>query len=361
MNAYLPTAPFVVVVVFVAVAAVLVLGFALGSAVGRGVTGVGGGRGDGDGDGDGGVAQGPALRMRLARALCWTTLVAGTFGIERVVAHEPPGVRMVALIVFALLMMKVIVVVEERALGMRALTIGEWLAFSCTWLGMRPRLFVERARTSTGPVACVGGGALVRRGARHIVIGLGLVALARSAWVHTREPLLVTVLLMPALSLIVHFGVCHVMAGAWRQQGVACEALFRAPLRSQNLSEFWARRWNLAFSEMTATAAYRPLSSRLGRGPALVAAFALSGLLHEMAISVPVGAGYGLPLAYFVVHGSLVLVERAIAHAGQPLSGWVGRTWAIFWVVAPLPLLFHEAFLTGLILPLVGATGASPR
>jgi alginate O-acetyltransferase complex protein AlgI len=196
----------------------------------------------------------------------------------------------------------------------------------------------------------------MRRGARHIAIGFVLMLLGRLAWVHTGDPLLVTVLVMPALSLIVHFGVCHVTAGAWRQRGVACEALFRAPLRSQNLSEFWAHRWNLAFSEMTATAAYRPLIGSIGRGPALVAAFALSGLLHEMAISVPVGAGYGLPLAYFVLHGVLVLVERALARAGRPLGGWVGRTWAIFWVVAPLPLLFHAAFVNGVILPLVGAT-----
>jgi hypothetical protein len=30
-----------------------------------------------------------------------------------------------------------------------------------------------------------------------------------------------------------------------------------------------------------------------------LAAFAVSGLLHELAISLPVGAGYGGPTAYF--------------------------------------------------------------
>jgi alginate O-acetyltransferase complex protein AlgI len=148
--------------------------------------------------------------------------------------------------------------------------------------------------------------------------------------------------------------VCNLLAGAWRLRGVACEALFRAPLRSQNLGEFWARRWNLAFSQMTAIAVYRPLAHRLGRGPALMAGFGLSGILHEMAISVPVRAGFGLPLAYFMLHGGLVLIERKLARVGHPLCGWPGRAWAIFWVVAPLPILFHRPFLAGVVWPLVG-------
>ena len=56
--------------------------------------------------------------------------------------------------------------------------------------------------------------------------------------------------------------------------------------------DFWSRRWNLAFSEMTALGVYRPLSGNIGRKAATVAAFLASGLLHELAISLPVLAGY---------------------------------------------------------------------
>jgi Membrane bound O-acyl transferase family len=281
--------------------------------------------------------------------LAWTCLVGGTAGVERLYGRQPPGLRMIALISCALLAMKIIVVLEERARGMTPLSFGRWLGFAVAWLGMQPRLF---ASTEKGPLPR--SGELMRRGLVHAVSGAVLIGLARLTWIETGSPWLASLFLLPGLSLAVHFGLCNLLAGGWRLRGVRCDALFRAPLRSQNLGEFWAKRWNLAFSEMTAIAVYRPLAASLGRGPALVAGFALSGLLHEMAISVPVRAGVGLPLLYFLMHGGLVLVERALSRAGHPLAGWTGRTWAFFWIVMPLPILFHQPFLAGIVWPLIG-------
>jgi len=196
-----------------------------------------------------GYPMGRYLSTGIARALAWSMLVVGTLGIERLVSADPPAVRMVALITFGLLGMKVIVVIEERARGMKPLSPGMWFDFAGAWIGMRPRLFA-----SAGSQSLRGAGALVRRGTMHAVTGSVLVVLARIAWTGTHSRLLATVLLLPGLSLLVHFGLCNLLAGAWRWRGVACEALFRAPLRSQSLGEFWARRWNLAFSEMTTIA-----------------------------------------------------------------------------------------------------------
>lgn len=321
MSAYTPSAYWVVALLAAIFLALLIVGYAIGRYLSTGV----------------------------ARAVAWSLLVFGTFGIERLASSEPAGVRMIALISFALLVMKVIVVIEERSRGMERLSVGMWLGFAGTWFGMRPRLFVS---AENHPLS--GAGALIRRGAINAITGALLVVLARLAWTGTHLLLFATVLLLTGLSFVVHFGLCNLLAGAWRWRGVACEALFRAPLKSQSLGEFWARRWNLAFSEMTTIAVYRPLVDRIGRGPALMAGFALSGLLHEMAISVPVRAGLGLPLLYFLMHGALVLIERALARAGFPLTGWVGRAWAIFWVVAPLPILFHRPFLAGIAWPIIG-------
>jgi alginate O-acetyltransferase complex protein AlgI len=78
-----------------------------------------------------------------------------------------------------------------------------------------------------------------------------------------------------------------------------------------------------------------------------VVSFLASGLLHELAISVPVRAGYGLPTAYFVLQGALVVLEKRIRR--EP-----GRLWTLFWLVAPLPMLFHAPFLRGIVWPLAG-------
>ena len=284
-----------------------------------------------------------------ARVALWTLLIVGTAGVERFYSGQPPGLRMLALISFALLVMKVIVLLEEQAQGMTPLSLTRWLGFSAGWIGMQPRFFASQA---AGPLA--GAGALMRHGLGLAIGGAVLVALARLAWTELHSRLLASLLLLPGLSLMLHFGLCNILAGAWRLRGIPCEALFRAPLRSQSLGEFWAKRWNLAFSEMTAIAVYRPLSAWLGKGPALLAAFALSGALHELAISVPVRAGFGRPLLYFLMHGALVLVERTLSRAGHPLNGWIGRVWVFVWVLVPLPLLFHEPFLAGVIWPLIG-------
>ncbi len=285
-----------------------------------------------------------------ARPVAWAVVVLGTAIVERLVTGELPVVRMTAMIAFAMAGMKVIVVVEERARGMAPLAFGAWLQFAGGWLGMRPRPFLGTSERSDRS----GAMALMRRGLVHAFVGAALVVSARGAWQATRSHLLSSALLLPGLSLLVHFGLCNVLAGAWRCRGVATDALFRAPLRSESLAEFWSKRWNLAFSEMTAIAVYRPLAERFGRTPALIAGFLVSGVLHEMAISVPVRAGLGLPMLYFALHGALVLVERALAAAGRPVRGWAGRAWAMFWLVAPLPLLFHRAFLAGVIWPLIG-------
>jgi D-alanyl-lipoteichoic acid acyltransferase DltB (MBOAT superfamily) len=131
--------------------------------------------------------------------------------------------------------------------------------------------------------------------------------------------------------------------------------LLLAPLRSRSLTEFWGRRWNLAFSEMTALGIYRPLEPRVGRPAAIVTAFFASGLLHEIAISLPVNRGFGLPLSYFALHGLLRLAEQRLERAGRPVwrRAWLGRAWTLFWLVVPLPILFHRPFLAGVVWPLL--------
>jgi alginate O-acetyltransferase complex protein AlgI len=250
--------------------------------------------------------------------------------------------------------MKAVVSVDGMDAGRPPLPAWRWLAFAALWPGMRPVPFA----TAGGP-PLPGAGALARRGAARLVLGLALVAGARFAWARTGSRPLAAALALPGLSFGLHFGIFNLVAGAWRRAGVDVHALFRAPLRSRSLAEFWGRRWNLAFSEMTAIGVYRPLSGVAGKRVAVVAAFLFSGLLHELAISLPVRAGFGLPLLYFAIHGALMLGERSLERAGRPVyrRAALGRAWTAFWLVAPLPILFHRPFLRGVVWPMLGIPG----
>lgn len=294
-----------------------------------------------------------------ARLLAWSLGIGATVAAERLTTREPAGLRMLAIVGGLLYAMKAVVAVEARADGMPALSVWRWLGFAAAWPGMRPAIFCPAIRRR-----CAGGWRLVGRGLLRAGCGLALVGLAWAAW--HRHPrwlptdaarVAATILLLPGLSLILHFGIFNVAAGLWRLAGVDARPLFRGPLAARSLGEFWSQRWNVAFSEMTTLGIYRPLSAACGRRPALVAAFLASGVLHELAISVPVLAGFGLPLAYFSLHGMLVFVEHVLAKAGRPVRGWgpAAHAWVLGWLVVPLPILFHRPFLRGVVWPLIGA------
>ena len=287
--------------------------------------------------------------LRVARAAAWSLVVSAGIAAAALSRAAPPGFRMLAIIGAVFLAMKAPVAVEAHAAGVPRLSLSRWLLFT-SFFGMRPAIFAADRR----PVG--GGGALVARGLAWAAVGAAALASARLVAPPARAPL-ATPLLLVGTSLVLHFGVLNVSAGGFRLLGFDARQLFPAPLLSQSLAEFWGKRWNLAFSEMTATAVYRPLTPLLGRPTATAIAFLASGLLHEIAISAPVRAGYGLPLLYFLLHGVLLLVERALAARGRPIRGVAGRVWTVAWLAGPMGILFHPPFLRGVLWPLLGVSG----
>jgi alginate O-acetyltransferase complex protein AlgI len=293
--------------------------------------------------------------LRWARAASWALVVSATVAAEQLCVAEPAGFRMLAIIGALLFGMKAVVTVEAQADGTPRLSAGRWLAFAALWPGMRPGIFA-----SAGGSPLPGAGALILMGLTRLALGTALVFLAwwswprLQGWSDVAGRVVATALLLPGLSLMLHFGAFPILAGLWRTVGVDARPLFRAPLLATSLGEFWGRRWNLAFSEMTTLGVYRPAASLVGRVPATGLAFLASGLLHELAISVPVRAGYGLPLLYFALHGGLVFVERALERSKRPINEphWLGRVWALSWLALPLPILFHPWFLDGVVWPL---------
>jgi hypothetical protein len=131
------------------------------------------------------------------------------------------------------------------------------------------------------------------------------------------------------------------------------------PLESTSLSEFWGRRWNIAFRDLTYRFLFRPCASWFGPRWGILAGFLFSGAIHDVVISVPAHGGYGGPTAFFAIQGAAMAVERSAFGRELGLgSGSRGRLFAIVVLLAPAGLLFHRPFVIGIIVPFMRALGA---
>ncbi len=159
--------------------------------------------------------------------------------------------------------------------------------------------------------------------------------------------------------LILHFGLFHLLSCGWRLLGIEARPLMNSPLASASLSEFWGRRWNTAFRDLTNRFLFRPLTRRIGPRWAVLTGFILSGLIHDLVISVPAGGGYGWPTLFFVVQGFALLVERSGAGRALGLGhGWCGWLFTML-VLGPVAFwLFHPPFVKSVFVPFMGALGA---
>jgi hypothetical protein len=164
---------------------------------------------------------------------------------------------------------------------------------------------------------------------------------------------------MIGIVLILHFGVFHLLSCSWRSRRVQARPLMNDPLASTSLSEFWGRRWNTAFRDLTYRFLFRPCASWLGARWGILAGFVFSGAIHDLVISVPARGGYGGPTVFFAIQGAAMVIERG--ELGRQLglgAGWPGRLFAIGVVLAPAGLLFHRPFVVGIIVPFMRALGA---
>lgn len=163
------------------------------------------------------------------------------------------------------------------------------------------------------------------------------------------------------LAFILHFGTFHLLSCWWRGCGIAAAPLMDWPIASQSPSAFWGQRWNRAFRDLTNRFLFRPLARFVGSAWALAIGFLVSGLIHDIVISLPAQGGYGRPTLYFVIQGIAILMSRS--PLGRKLvlpSGVTGWLYTFAVVVLPACLLFHPPFVENIILPFMTAVGALP-
>lgn len=300
------------------------------------------------------IIAGYRLLRKKQVALSWVMLIAGIVIIYVIFQDEKPIVKMLAIIATTFTGMKVVAATVTYKNKADILSVKQWAAFVIGWAGMRAQPF-----ETLGAPALPGAWRMIGFGISRILAGLALIFLAhvlvKFGTGEILNHVLISALLLVGLSLILHFGLLNIGAGSWRLSGVNTYYLFREPAKAISLTEFWSKRWNLAFSEMTSITLFRPIKNRFGSSTALIAAFIFSGSLHELALSLPVNSGYGLPMLYFILQGVLVLVEKSVLGNSIILRNKIlARIWIFFWLVVPAPLLFHAQFIQQIVWPLCG-------
>ena len=156
-----------------------------------------------------------------------------------------------------------------------------------------------------------------------------------------------------------HFGSFHLLSLAWRSAGVNASPIMRSPLLAPSLAEFWSKRWNTAFHDLVHRFTFRPMARRNGASAGTFLVFLLSGLVHEMVISLPARGGYGLPTVYFLIQGLGVVGEHTRLGRrlglGRGVRGWL---FTVLVVATPAFWLFHPPFIERVILRMLYAIGA---
>lgn len=168
------------------------------------------------------------------------------------------------------------------------------------------------------------------------------------------HPLIAGWIAMIGIAFFLHFGLLHLLALVWRAAGVNVTPIMQAPILADSVTDFWSRRWNLAFRDLVHRFVFRPLARKRGLPNATMAVFVVSGLIHDFVISLSARGGYGLPSLYFLLQGGAMLLERS--RVGMKLgirSGLAGRIMAALVVVLPLGLLFPPAFVLRVVVPML--------
>jgi len=184
-----------------------------------------------------------------------------------------------------------------------------------------------------------------------MVFGLGFVVMK----LEFVPPLALGWCRMIGMVFLLHFGAFHVLSCMWRSTGVCAPPIMCWPILSMSVAEFWGRRWNLAFRDLAHQFVFRRLSPRVGASLALFAGFVISGLIHDLVITVPAGGGWGGPTVYFMIQGAAVLLEHSrvgtTLKLGRGLLGWLFTATVL---IAPVSLLFPRKFVCGVIVPFFG-------
>jgi hypothetical protein len=236
----------------------------------------------------------------------------------------------------------------------REAPVWRHVAYLVVWPGMNADAFLDAGHASERAATSEWLFAIVKTAFGMAVLVFAVPWIAALQW----DCYIVGWVGMVGIAFLMHFGVFHLLSCSWRGVGVCAPPIMQWPILSESVAEFWGRRWNLAFRDLSHRFVFRPLTPRIGASRAMLAGFLVSGLVHDLVITVPAGGGYGLPTAYFALQGSAVMLEHS--RWGRALGlghGLRGRLFALIVILTPVMWLFPRPFVCGVIAPFLEALG----
>lgn len=249
--------------------------------------------------------------------------------------QQTPMVRVFVICFGLMYSMKALVISEEVRNGLKMRT-SAWAVYAIVWVGMRPRRLASVFRLQSN------GWQDVLRGLFFVAAGSLALAL-----IDLNGPEIIQVIIaFVSLIWLLHFGLLNILCGMLRMAGAKVRRPMYVPMLAGSLTDFWGKRWNRPFTDMLQVTLYRRFRGRLSRVWLVLLSFLVSGILHEVAIGLPVQASYGQPTGYFIIQGLGVIAETR-----TKLTGLLGRIWTMAVLVIPLPLLFPEPFLMQVVVP----------
>jgi alginate O-acetyltransferase complex protein AlgI len=218
------------------------------------------------------------------------------------------------------------------------------LAYLFLWPGMGARKFLFSTDRPSRPALS----AWVWAATKTILGAILLWGVAR----RTGQGLLAGWIGMIGIIFLLHFGLFALLSLFWQSRGVDAPPLMQCPVAAKSLHDFWGRRWNAGFHDIVFGLFFLPLARRCGATAAAILTFVISGLIHELVITVPANAGYGWPTLYFTLQGAAMTLERARLNAACSLTrNWPGRVFAWAVVVLPIFALFPPVFVLRVMVP----------
>jgi len=292
------------------------------------------------------IGQGRAAREAKNFAMIWIAFVLCVGVVAMATQHLNGWQRMIAISFAMFFFLKAVTLLRESAQG-TTLSPPRLVAYIFLWPGMHARSFFSRVHPATRPAAPEWISAMAK-----VIFGLSLVFGVQS---HIESSLLLRAWIgMTGFVFIFHFGLFHLASCIFRFLGIAAEPIMNLPIASRSLAEFWGKRWNLAFRDLSKSLVLHPASRFTSPAVAGFVVFFFSGLIHEAAISYPASGGYGGPLAYFLIQwgGLAAEKQKSVSRILQSLPEG-NRVLTLAVTLLPLPLLFHPPFAKEVMLPLL--------